>query len=448
LRSRFLCLHQKITPKIDKMSTPKQFQVNISDNALELLKTKLDNVRWPNTHPDGWTENQGVPLDTMTSLVSHWKTSYLPRWRERETAINRLPMYQLSVDAGDFGTLNVHFLWRKAERSGAVPLLFLHGWPGCFLEAQKILDPLANGENDGPFFDVVAPSLPNFGFSDGVQKVSVKIPGLLLIGAIAYVRKKGFHIGNYAMVMHNLMTALGYDQYVIQGGDWGSMISRQQAKMYPESVKAVHVNLVALRYSNLLRSPLTLLKFLLWPWTAAERKGLISGRRYVSEGSGYYSIQSTRPLTVAYCLADSPVALLAWVSEKIREWSADQEKSWTNDELLDWVSIYWFSTAGPGASVAVYYEAEAGIQNIGGSYWEWQPAPLGVTQFPGDFVGMPSAVIRLLGRVVFERWADYGGHFAAWEAPSQLINDLRTMFGKNGGAYGVVDGYGERKKDL
>jgi pimeloyl-ACP methyl ester carboxylesterase len=253
------------------------------------------------------------------------------------------------------------------------------------------------------------------------------------------------------MVMHNLMTNLGYDKYVIQGGDWGSMISRRQAAMYPDAVKAVHVNLAGLSWGNMFRSPLVLLKFFLWPWTAAEKTGLQTGRRYLSDGFAYYRIQSTRPLTTAYLLCDSPVALLGYVWEKIIQWSDNAEEAWTDDELLDWISIYWFSTAGPGASVAIYHEAETEINKGGGGYWDWQPAPLGITQFPRDIVGMPSAALRLLGNVVFERWANKGGHFAAWEVPGELIKDLRAMFRKGGAAYGVVegrDGYDEGKKDI
>jgi pimeloyl-ACP methyl ester carboxylesterase len=245
------------------------------------------------------------------------------------------------------------------------------------------------------------------------------------------------------------MISLGYSQYVIQGGDWGSMISRIQARMFPDAVRAVHVNMAAISWTNLLLSPLLLLRSLVTPWTQAERKGLAKGKEYGVSGNGYYRMQSTRPLTVAYCLADSPVALLGWIFEKLQIWSEDSNAAWSDDELLDWMSVYWFSEAGPGSSVYTYHEAEAGIKTIGG-FWEYMPAPLGVTQFPADLVGMPRMFLRTLGNVVFERWAAKGGHFAAWEAPEELVQDLRVMFGTGGGAYGVVkgkDGYGDSKKD-
>jgi pimeloyl-ACP methyl ester carboxylesterase len=250
------------------MPSPKKFELHISDESINFLVTKLSSARLPATFPDGWTEEQGVPRDQMTHMLSYWLNSYLPRWREREAALNGLPMYTLPINAGEFGTLNIHFLWKKAKEPNSVPLLFVHGWPGCFLEGTKLLDPLTEGENGSVVFDVIVPSLPNYGFSDGVQKVS-ECTSLVNIDC---PRKKGFHLGQYATVLHNLMISLGYKEYVIQGGDWGSIISRTQARLFPESVRAVHVNMVAIRPANLLWSPLTLLKFLTVPWTADEKR--------------------------------------------------------------------------------------------------------------------------------------------------------------------------------
>jgi pimeloyl-ACP methyl ester carboxylesterase len=153
------------------MPSPQPFKLHVPDASLALLSTKLSTVRLPTTNPDGWTEQHGVPLASMERLLPYWLNSYLPRWREREAELNKFPMYTMPVDAGEFGTLNIHFVWIKAKRSNAVPLLFVHGWPGLFLEGKKIWDQLADGENDGVVFDVVVPSLPNFGFSDGVNKV-------------------------------------------------------------------------------------------------------------------------------------------------------------------------------------------------------------------------------------------------------------------------------------
>jgi pimeloyl-ACP methyl ester carboxylesterase len=236
------------------------------------------------------------------------------------------------------------------------------------------------------------------------------------------------------------MLALGYSEYVTQGGDWGSMITRQQARLFPKSVKAAHVNFAAMKPSNLLWRPFYLLKFLTWPWSKQEKAGLSRAQAYEVSGNAYNKLNSERPRTAAYMMSDSPVAVLGYIWEKIRLWAADSDVSWSQDDVLDWISIYWFSKAGPGASVNIYHEAQQGLKAIGGSLWEYMPSPLGVTQFPKDICGMPSAALQTLGPVVFERWADKGGHFAAWEVPDELIRDLRAMFSSGGAAFGVVDG--------
>jgi pimeloyl-ACP methyl ester carboxylesterase len=233
------------------------------------------------------------------------------------------------------------------------------------------------------------------------------------------------------------MLTLDYTEYVIQGGDWGSMIARTQARMFPKNVKAVHVNLVAADGGSVAKAPTAIVRWL-WNWPDARGyAGIKRGLRYVSTGNSYYRIQQNRPQTVAYCLEDSPVATLAWIYEKLLEWTDDYP--WTDDEICTWISIYWFSKAGPGASVRIYHEAEKGTAKSGG-FWDWMPVPLGVTQFPNDIVGLPSFVLPSLGNVVFESWGEDGGHFAAWERPEKLAADINIMFGKGGGAHGVVSG--------
>jgi pimeloyl-ACP methyl ester carboxylesterase len=157
------------------MTQPQPFKLHVRDSDIELLETKLLTTRLPRA-PDGWTNDQGVPIPEIECVLHHWRTSYLPRWRDREAELNKLPMFKTNVDAGEFGTLNIHYLHKKASKKGALPLLFIHGWPGCFLEATKLLDALTDGDEsgDGPVFDVVVPSLPNYGFREGVSKVHLR----------------------------------------------------------------------------------------------------------------------------------------------------------------------------------------------------------------------------------------------------------------------------------
>jgi pimeloyl-ACP methyl ester carboxylesterase len=158
--------------QLPAMAQPQPFTLHVPDSDLTVLETKLSTTRLPRA-PDGWTEGQGVPVPEIERVMEYWRTSYLPRWREREAKLNKLPMFKMPVDAGEFGTLNMHFLHKKAKNPAAIPLLFIHGWPGCFLEATKMMDALADGDGkgDGPVFNVVVPSLPNYGFSEGVSKV-------------------------------------------------------------------------------------------------------------------------------------------------------------------------------------------------------------------------------------------------------------------------------------
>jgi hypothetical protein len=230
------------------------------------------------------------------------------------------------------------------------------------------------------------------------------------------------------------MLSLGYDQYVAQGGDWGSLISRMMGRHHHESgLQAVHVNLAFFDPLNMLFAPHRMLQMMVTWWSKLEFGGLMNGMKYVSEGNMYYRIQQTRPQTVAYCLEDSPVALLGWIWEKLIHWTDNYP--WTDDEILTWISIYWFSTAGPGASVRIYFEAENPSSEFHGTksdgrFWDYCKVPLGLTQFPKDIVGIPKVFTRTLGPVAFENWASDGGHFAAWERPEVLSSDLKTMFGK------------------
>lgn len=240
------------------------------------------------------------------------------------------------------------------------------------------------------------------------------------------------------------MLDLGYNEYVSQGGDWGSMITRIMGQHHADHLKGIHVNLAAFKPGNLLKMPYLFLLALLppyWP-TKRQRDGLARGQEYTADGNAYYQMQRTRPQTVAYCLADSPVALLGWVYEKLLHWT--DAYPWTPDEILTWISIYWFSRAGPGASVRTYFEAtdrspewHAPTPNTD-EFWEYTTPVLGLSQFPRDIVNVPRFVARTLGSIVFERYHDQGGHFASWERPEELAADVQAMYGPGGGAHGCV----------
>lgn len=153
------------------MATPSPFKLNVSEHDLDILKRKLELARLPD-QPRGYDIQQGVPVPRMQELLNYWKNDYLPKWRQHEAKLNELPMFTMPVTSDGFGTLNIHFLHARSTRQNAIPLLFVHGWPGSFLEVTKMLKGLTEPADErAQAFHVIAPSLPNYGFSDGVKQV-------------------------------------------------------------------------------------------------------------------------------------------------------------------------------------------------------------------------------------------------------------------------------------
>lgn len=242
------------------------------------------------------------------------------------------------------------------------------------------------------------------------------------------------------------MLSLGYHEYVTQGGDWGMMITRTMDLLYPEHVKASHVNMIRCQPPKFFSHPLQYLQHTLMPYSEKDKRGFERTEWFSKEGRGYNLQQSTKPQTIGYALADSPVALLAWIYEKLHDWTDNYP--WTQDEILTWISIYWFSTAGPAASVRIYYEAVHSKGKRLGSRDDTvkfiPKVPLGLARFPKELGVLPWTWARTMGPVVFESEYESGGHFAAHERPQAIADDLQKMFGRKGPCYGVVkdrDGY-------
>ncbi|KID89492.1 epoxide hydrolase 1 [Metarhizium guizhouense ARSEF 977] len=397
------------------MASITPFKIDVPDAAIEKLKAKLELSDLPDEVDFSNDWNYGAPRDDILRLTKYWKDGY--DWRAHEAKLNaELPQFTTTIHVDGFGNLRVHFVHKQSPRPGSIPLLFCHGWPGHFAEVAKIL-PLLTDAQDGPSFHVVAPSLPNFGFSEGV-------------------RKKGFSIPQYAETLHKVMLSLGYNKYVTQGGDWGYIITRLIGLQYPSSCLASHVNFIrAQNPPALFTSPLLYLRHKLTPYTHVEAAFLERTRWFQTEGFGYNAEQSTRPSTIGIALAD-PVALLAWVYEKLHDWTDGYP--WTDDEVLTWVCVYQFSAAGAAASVRIYYESKhAEVARVQRGFGYVPGVPLGLSYFPKDLILPPRTWGRALGPVVFERVHAEGGHFAAYERPEALVADLRAMF--EGGARHVAE---------
>ncbi|KAF9017545.1 alpha beta-hydrolase [Hymenopellis radicata] len=387
------------------MSSEKPFQISVSDDKIDLL-------RRPGS-------SYGVPLAAMRRLVDYWKS------------VHR----DIQVDG--FETLNIHYVHQKSKAVDAIPLLFLHGWPSSFLEVRKILPLLTATDAGHPSFHVVALSLPGFGFSQAPSK-------------------KGFRVNQYAEVAHKVMLALGYNEYVTQGGDLGTMITRAMALKYGgKHVKAWHTTL-PYGFPPPPTRPIAFLQHLLTPYTAAEKAGAQKAQWFEKQGSGYFLQQSTQPQTLGYSLADSPVGLLAWVYEKLLVWT--DEYPWTDDEVLTWISVYLFSkswTYRVYANLLRDVSTRGHLRAPAPEFWFRKRARLKelpakdqeaareaeISIFPADMGVRPISWFTTNGNLVFSNNTHTkGGHFGAWEAPDGLVGDLRRMFGKGGPAFSVVPG--------
>ncbi|ESK84242.1 epoxide hydrolase [Moniliophthora roreri MCA 2997] len=228
-----------------------------------------------------------------------------------------MPQFTMDIAVEGHGVLNIYYVHKES----AIPLLFVHGWPGSVIEARKILLLLTADEPGRPSFHIVALGLPGYGFSEGSKK-------------------KGFNVG------HKLMQALGYNEYVTQGGDWGALITRAMANEYGgKHIKAWHTNMpVGTPPPN--DDPSS--------YDAEDLKSLERSKWFQEKGNGYFREHATQPQTIGYSLTDSPVDLLAWIYEKLVVWT--DAYPWDDDEVLTWISIYWFSRSSAAASVRTYYE--------------------------------------------------------------------------------------------
>lgn len=361
------------------------FRIHVDQADLDDLRRRLAGVRWPAQVPGaGWS--RGVPVEHLRDLVERWTTTF--DWRAVEERINQHPQYTTRIDDQE-----IHFLHVRSPHEGALPLLLAHGWPGSFTEFLQVIEPLTNPADPADAFDLVIPSHPNFGFTGPA-------------GA-------GWDARRIATAYAELMARLGYDRYGAQGGDFGAFIAPDLGRIAPDHVVGVHVNAATVGFIPFGDLPEgTVL-------TDAEQVRLDRMQRFLADGNGYFQIQASRPHTLGFALADSPVGQLAWIGEKFHDW-AHPAGSIDADHVLTHATLYWLTNTG-SSSAQMYYES------MHSHSWPTpSTVPTGVANFAED------VAIRQFAEPLntITHWAEYdrGGHFAALEVPALFVDEVRTFF--------------------
>ncbi len=380
-----------MTPEI------KPFTVAIADTQLQDLSRRLAHTRWPERETCGdWS--QGMPLQYTRELASYWASDY--DWRRFERRLNGWPQFTTDIDG-----IDIHFIHRRSPQANALPIILSHGWPGSVAEFHKIIDaladPVAHGGRPEDAFHVVAPSLPGYGFSGKPAATGTS------------VQKIGRMWGT-------LMSRLGYDRYVAQGGDWGALITQSMGQTETRHCAGIHINMPVVAPDPATMEDLT-----------PQEQSALAGMTFYSEwDSGYSKQQSTRPQTVAYGLADSPVGQMAWIVEKFYSWTDCErdgikhpEHVLTRDELLDNVMMYWLTNSA-ASSARLYWESfnKPNMEPI--------DMPVGCSIFPHEiFRTSRRWAQKRFSNLIYWNELDRGGHFAALEQPELFLAELRKCFG-------------------
>jgi pimeloyl-ACP methyl ester carboxylesterase len=383
--------------------------VHIPDSALVDLRHRILATKWPDPEIVK-DESQGVQFATMQKLAKYWATDY--DWRKIEAKLNALPQYLTTIDG-----LDIHFIWVRSKQPNALPIIITHGWPGSIIEQLKVIgpltDPTAYGGKAEDAFDVVIPSLPGYGFSGKPTDL-------------------GWTPVRVAKAWITLMKRLGYKKFVAQGGDWGNAVSEIMALMTPPELLAIHTNMpatVPAEISKALASgqmPAGL--------SADEQKAYKQLGYFYGKGLGYAIEMGNRPQTL-YGIADSPIGLAGWILDHdidsykliVRVFDGQQE-GLTRDDILDGITLYWLTNTAI-SSARLYWETTQ--ISTGGGFFDPRNVtiPVAVSAFPDEIYTAPKNwAEKAYPKLIFYQKHDKGGHFAAWEQPQALTEDLRAAF--------------------
>lgn len=375
------------------------FEINVPEERLQWIRRRVADTAWPDipVPADGNTADWswGTNADALRELLDHWQHSY--DWRHREALLNHPQHIVVDTEVdGDPYTIHAIHVIGKGPRPR--PVILSHGWPGSFVEFMDVIDrltdPAAFGGRKEDAMTVVIPSLPGFGFSSKPKRP---------IGPRTIAR-----------AFDQLMAELGYHHYVAQGGDWGAAVSGWLGYEGPGCC-AIHINLAH-------------------GWTRPDAvpetdEELAEAKRFMEtwqKESGYFWIQSTKPLTLSYAMADSPVGVAAWILEKFQRWSDIPDGNiWnthTRDKILDNIMVYLVTNSFGTASWI--YRGVLDEPVPAGTRIE---KPVGFANYPGEISQPVRSMVEKSYNIQY--WSDlpHGGHFAAMEQPDIFARDLQAF---------------------
>ncbi|PON25864.1 epoxide hydrolase [Trichoderma gamsii] len=378
---------------------PEPFTLHVPDKDLsefhELLKlSKIAPATWWNQHNDG---RFGVSREWLTQAKETWLTAF--DWRQHENRINKFPNFKIAIDDPEAGKIDIRFLALFSSKKDAIPFIFLHGFPSSFLEILPMMELLSEKYTPETLpYHIIVPSLPNYGLS-GSPSENVEMT-----------------LDRAARIMHQLMMDLGFsDGYVAQGGDLGSVLARIMSVKYNEC-KAFHLNMLTLNTGETPPPSDSL--------SAQEAQELKRTETWAQTGLAFALEHGTRPSTAGLAISSNPIALLAWIGEKLLEWP-DQREPLPLDTILAMVSLYWFTDT---FSRSLYHAQVIQTVLRGDALPISKEKPLGYSMFPRDLVLLPEAwAHQLYPNLVFFKAHDIGGHFARLEQPKLFLQDIEEF---------------------
>jgi len=380
------------------------FRANIPEVALADLRRRLANTRLPEQETVS-DFSQGVPLKTVEQLLRHWQTRY--DWRKVEARLNSYPQFLTEIDG-----LDIHFIHVRSKHANALPLIVTHGWPGSIIEQLKIIEPLTNPTAPGgtaeDAFHIVIPSLPGYGFS-GKPKAT------------------GWGAERIARAWTTLMRRLGYQHFVAQGGDWGALVTEQIGVQAPKELLGIHTNM-----PGAVPAEINQAAFAGAPAPAGlsdEEKSTYDQLVFFYKHVYYALWMGTRPQT-ATAFADSPIGLATFIIdhdgrslELIARVFDGKPEGLSPDDVLDNITLYWLTNTGV-TSARLYWENKLPFFTPKGVQ-----VPVAVSAFPDELYQTPrSWAERAYPKLIHYNKLAKGGHFAAWEQPKFLTEELRAGF--------------------